>query len=424
MVGVNGRLGYGTLGLLLILHTACDPTGLSTWFGTSLVFLLPLVGLVAWMRSILQATPALRWGQRIQLGLYRLQVFTSADAGERWLALAWESHDPALALVLAQRAAAVGNAEAHYELGLHQRQSGLRDEGAARIHFQAAADRGHAAGAFQVGEAHRWGLGTVRSPAEARVWYERAARAGHRQAVSVLATALETGDGLIADPDAALRWRARLVQLPEAFENAEDITRHALRQREETVSARWTRQGMARLDSLSERVPGRPWMLYLGLVVGAVVLLTLAGIVFIGMAGFFFIPAIALVPVIPGLLYMHFRGHRPSRKLLRMEQRAEAGDAASAFRLGMAYKVGTPDLPRDHNLARQWLRKAVDAGHAGAMVQLAELLSWGSGGAKDVPEARRLLEAAREAGDPEAKARLARLEPSEPEPATNPPNPR
>lgn len=190
------------------------------------------------------------------------------------------------------------------------------------------------------------------------------------------------------------------------------------------MPARWNRKGRERLNALSERVPGRPWMFYLGLVVGAVVLLTLLGIVFIGMAGLFFIPAIALVPVIPGLLYMHFRTYRPSRKLLRTERRAEAGDAASAFGLGMSYKIGTPDLPKDHPLARQWLRKAMDAGHLEAMVQLAELLSWGSGGAKDVAEARRLLEAARDAGSAEAATRLARLEPGDPEPATVSPNPR
>lgn len=64
MVRRNGGLGYAFLVFLLILHTACDPTGLakglSTWIGTTLVVFLPLVGLVAWMRSILQATPTLR----------------------------------------------------------------------------------------------------------------------------------------------------------------------------------------------------------------------------------------------------------------------------------------------------------------------------------------------------------------------------
>ncbi len=63
-------------------------------------------------------------------------------------------------------------------------------------------------------------------------------------------------------------------------------------------------------------------------------------------------------------------------------------DPAQMARLSTAYRQGD-GVPRDLVLARRWAQRAADAGHAGAMNDLGQMLEVGFGGASDEAAAAR-----------------------------------
>jgi len=72
--------------------------------------------------------------------------------------------------------------------------------------YELAAERGHVAAQWRLGELYERGHGVEQSDAEAVKWYRLAAEAGNTQAQAALALFLEDGRGLDRDCEEALRW--------------------------------------------------------------------------------------------------------------------------------------------------------------------------------------------------------------------------
>jgi localization factor PodJL len=95
----------------------------------------------------------------------------------------------------------------------------------------------------------------------------------------------------------------------------------------------------------------------------------------------------------------------PSRNLL---DQAEAGDAAAQFDLAVRYAEGSAG-PRNYELAAQWYEKAAQQGLAVAEYRLGSLYEKGLGVGKDVQRAKELYQRAAEKGNTRAMHNLGVL---------------
>jgi dipeptidyl aminopeptidase/acylaminoacyl peptidase/TPR repeat protein len=82
--------------------------------------------------------------------------------------------------------------------------------------------------------------------------------------------------------------------------------------------------------------------------------------------------------------------------------RAEEGDPAAQYELGLAYVAGR-EVGADPVEAARWLRRAAEQGHAKAQVRLGDMYGKGSGVAKDEAEALRWYRRAAEHGEAHAE---------------------
>jgi TPR repeat protein len=89
---------------------------------------------------------------------------------------------------------------------------------------------------------------------------------------------------------------------------------------------------------------------------------------------------------------------------------AQAGDARTAYRLGLAYRNGT-GVAADAALAARSIEAAARGGLPEAMFTWSNMLAAGEGVAVDAAAARRWLEAAAALGFPAALQELALREP-------------
>lgn len=86
---------------------------------------------------------------------------------------------------------------------------------------------------------------------------------------------------------------------------------------------------------------------------------------------------------------------------------AQAGNAAAAYHLGLLLRRGAPGVPRDLPAARRWLQAAADHRLPDAQFMLGQMLREGEGGRADAARARQLFELAGEQDQPEANLELA-----------------
>ncbi|MBR4227353.1 MAG: SEL1-like repeat protein [Candidatus Methanomethylophilaceae archaeon] len=84
---------------------------------------------------------------------------------------------------------------------------------------------------------------------------------------------------------------------------------------------------------------------------------------------------------------------------------AEAGVAASQYRLALMYRDGK-DVEPSEELYREWIKKAADQGHVDAQVAYADILSE-SGSGEDLAEAMVMYQAAAEKGNAAARMRIS-----------------
>lgn len=122
--------------------------------------------------------------------------------------------DPARAAALLAGAAARGDKEAQYYLGLLTRNGdGVpKDETAALNWFLAAAEQQHVEAQYALSQAYSEGQGTPKNTAKALKWLQEAASSGHRDAQFFLALALESGQGVVQNIPQALSWYRRAAE--------------------------------------------------------------------------------------------------------------------------------------------------------------------------------------------------------------------
>ncbi len=116
--------------------------------------------------------------------------------------------DTTAAAATYRRAAALGNADAMFELYvLHAKGDGVpQDDATAREWLVRAAELDHPRALYNVGAGYATGDGFPKDGALAVDHYQRAAKAGNSQAAATLGYMYLTGDGVAPDPSAAAEW--------------------------------------------------------------------------------------------------------------------------------------------------------------------------------------------------------------------------
>lgn len=137
--------------------------------------------------------------------LARIYLSTPTGSPER---------NPAHAAQLFKSAAARGNSEAQYYLGLlYGNGTGVdADPQEAFTWLLAAAENGHVEGQFELSRAYARGVGVAENSAAALRWMEEAASAGHLEAQFYLAYALDRGQGVAQNRGAGLNWLRRSAE--------------------------------------------------------------------------------------------------------------------------------------------------------------------------------------------------------------------
>ncbi|MCL1908200.1 MAG: hypothetical protein FWG12_02385 [Holophagaceae bacterium] len=354
--------------------------------------------------------------------LWRLDLFTrsliarfSSDAGGLWLKWARVAEDDRLARAMTERSAECGNPDGLYEWGSILKKQRMEDS--ALQAFLKAAQLGHSGAAWEVGEAARWGSCGPRDRALSRRWHEAAARKGYVPSLRILATALKTGDGLDVDLDAAQRWQKQLQTLMDQLGPSENL--YGIDNPGSDLPVQTHEKGRANpiseiigfllrcADALISRTPQKVAQV-------AVVILFWAGGLFLllWLSGGSIVIAGCYVILVLFLMVAYGRSVkeiRLSRALTALENRADKSEPDAMYELGMLYRNGSVHLPQDLSMAREWLLRAANSGHADAMLEAGQLLAWGFGGPKDQAQARHWLQRAKNLGRNEAVTYLQRM---------------
>lgn len=372
--------------------------------------LLLLVGLMAVGSSMGSPFGFANWGERMVL------VWTARFAPDpgafmlRWADAAATLDQARERLALAAERSSV---PAMRELGrdLLEGAMGTTARAAALPWLRRAAERGDAESAYWLGEALRWGIASDPRPMEAERCYLKAASAGYRPAAVWLAHAYAVGDGVAVDEALAADWARRGKAL-----GGGDAPESGLLQRMVDRTSRPAAiagEFLQAAGQIEELLWPQRWFRTVTWTL-TVLFLLLTALFILTNPMLFRILVLVVVWLVAAALLLRLYGlgpQRVSRDTRRLEARATAGEPAACFELGLRFETGHHDLPKDPVAARIWYEKAARHGHPEALLRLADLLSWGMGGAKDVPEARKLLERAAFMGMPEAHARLQRLAP-------------
>ncbi|MFW2541368.1 SEL1-like repeat protein [Primorskyibacter sp. 2E107] len=163
------------------------------------------------------------------------------------------SYDPERAATLFKSAAARGNAEAQYYLGMLY-SDGVGTEQSpqdALTWMLAAAENGHVPAMFELSRIYSRGLGAQANKEQAIRWLTEAASAGHAEAQYYLSFALDSGRGLAQNRGEALNWLRRSAEaglvpaqaaLGRKYLNADGTERNA------AEGIRWLQQAANRGD--------------------------------------------------------------------------------------------------------------------------------------------------------------------------------
>lgn len=306
------------------------------------------------------------------------QVLPAArrDPARAWLRWAREAHHGDVALACLDRAVALGDPDARFEHALLEME-GLFGAAEPAVNLRRAAQAGHLEAMVRLADCLRWGPGRERNPEEARAWLERAADAGFRPAAEALVRACQDAQ----DAAGAEAWSARAAALPPRSLRAGLLKPLASRDplvRAQTAVAERAASGL-------EAFFARPGTQALAL---ALLVLT----VLAGTAGFLVLCVLSfgLLPASMGAYYLLFgRRLAQARRYRKLVDAAEAGDPEAAWRLAWAYREGRAGGTADALSAAVWFRRAAEAGHHGAMAELAEALRTGHGVLRDPEEAAR-----------------------------------
>lgn len=383
------------LGPLALLPTPLGkPAVVWLWLEVGAAWAILMLALVKALAG--DATPPLALPERL---LRRWVARFAPDPEALWLRWAREAHHPAQAWWCLDQARRLGGAEARFLEGIAYLEQACGPGGA--VHGVAllaeAAARGHAEATFRLAEAFRTGHGCAADPAVAEAWYRRSAAAGFGPAAAWLAHAYASGDGVPEDDGAAGHWSGVAARLAPHPPLQRSPFRHDAAPADPLVRAQGA--ALAGAEGLLARVVARPagraLVLSGAVLLAAFALFTVGAFFWAGSSGLHHLPLFMLVP--PGLILgwqaWRLRREGPRRGRDRLRDRAEAGDPEACFRLGEAYRRGTPQHPRDDLTATLWFTRAADAGHREAMRALAEAYRGGCGVPRD-PRAAARWEAA------------------------------
>lgn len=175
------------------------------------------------------------------------------------------SYDPARGAALFERAAARGQSEAQYYLGLMLREgTGVAaDPEAAFTWFLAAAEQQYVAAQFELSRAYSRGQGTAQDGTAALKWLTEAATGGHVEAMFFLAHALDTGQGAPLNRGEAVSWLRRAAEADHVASQRTLGRKYLLA---EGVAAnpeealRWLGAAAAREDSFAMTLMGQAYM--------------------------------------------------------------------------------------------------------------------------------------------------------------------
>lgn len=312
----------------------------------------------------------------------RVSPSVRQDPARAWLRWAREAHHGDVALACLDRAVALGDPDAWFEHALLEME-GLFGAAEPAINLRRAARAGHLEAMVRLGDCLRWGPGLERNPEEARAWLERAAESGFRPAAEALARACRD----VHDEAGAEAWSTRAAALPPRILRAGLLKPLAARDPLVRAQAAVAERTASGLEAFFAR-PGTQ-ALALGL---------LAVMVVAAAAGFLILCVLSfgLLPAAIGAYYLLFgRRLAQSRRYRKLVDAAEAGDPEAAWRLGRAYREGRAGGAPDALSAAVWFRRAAEAGHLGAMAELAEALRTGHGVRRDPEEASRWAQALR-----------------------------
>lgn len=374
------------------------------WDGVAKAWALLLV-LAGWTLAVASLVGLLAGARHppvflLERGLRVWVARFSPDPGRLWLAWARGASDPDTGLWRLGRAVATGSREALFQEGIVYLEGGLGPGGqiAARERFARAAEGGHAEATFRLAEMLRTGAGGPQDLAAAEGAYQAAARAGFGPAAAWLAHAYAQGDGVSAHPDQSRRWAEVAARLAPHPPLARSVLRHdaappeVLQRAGAAVSGFFDAGGRRLVASQAGR-----WVLAVALVVALGTGLLVVGTLFwAGASQLHFMPLAFLLPPLfmAAWIGRGLRQDRPRSGRDRMREAAEGGDPDACHRMGLLFRQGDPQHPRDDLSAVLWFRRAAEAGHVGAMRALADAYLAGHGVPRDAREAARWAEAA------------------------------
>jgi hypothetical protein len=272
------------------------------------------------------------------VGWLRRAAQAGSAEGQLYLGVAYQNGDGvACDIVEAIRwyreAAAQGHPGAQFNLGnLSRDGEGLRlDRDNARVFFEAAARQGHAGAAYNLA----WLL-DEREPVDLRSlaieWYVKAAELGVIEAARRLGSMFETGEVSVPDPDMAMVWYEKAAQHGDAI--AQFRLSLLLEAKEGAGHEDFHYAYQLLEQSARQRYPPALTMLAYWLETG-----------------------------------LHDTTNDCDKAVSLYEQAAALGDADAMMALGEKYEEGE-GVNRDVRRARDWFKRALDAGCEEAVAAL------------------------------------------------------
>jgi uncharacterized protein len=269
--------------------------------------------------------------------------------------------NPTKALECYVKSAQGGNVYAQLELGSRQ-----ADSAKAFFWFSKAAEKGNAAGQFEVAMCYLKGIGVKKDSAKAVEYFRSAAVQGLREAQSKLAVCYEEGNGVEADPKMSKFWHTKAAD--HIFLSGTGLMGHALRGNANDLynlgvayeSGRHVPMDLSEAAAWFERAAE------------------------LGHAD----AQLAL-----GIAYDFGKGveKNPKKAGYWYQRAANQGESQAQFVLGVCFAEGSRGKSKDPVLAAQWFMKSAMQGHAEAQYNLGNRYARGDGVPRDDVEAYAFL---------------------------------
>lgn len=217
-----------------------------------------------------------------------------------------------------------------------------------------AAELGHAAGMFQLGQLYETGQGVKKDYTEALRWYKQAAELGHAAGMFELGHFYETGQGVNKDDAEAMKWYKKAAELgrSDAMYRCGRLYHEGRGIRKDHDEAlRWYRMAADAGDRNSLRPLAK--------------------------------------------IYATGRDQVEAVKWYR--KAAKFGDAEAMCQIGLHYDLGI-GVEKDHGEAMKWYRKALDLGNPEGMICIGDVYDYGRGVKEDYAEAMKWYRKAADLG--------------------------